>query len=66
MFGYICLYLHSDEKFEVRTNEGIYAAKLQALEHFRAKHPRRKIKPHEVTAYLAEKAGEPVTHTADF
>jgi len=37
-----------------------YEAQQLAAAHFRAK------KSYEVTVVLAEKAGEPITHTADF
>ncbi len=53
--GYIALY--GSQRHEIRTNAGLYAAKLLALAYF---HP-PKSKRHLVTVHLAEKAGDTVT-----
>ena len=52
MNGYIALYRGRKHELYADT---LFAAKQKAVEHFKAK------KPHEVTVYLAEKDGQPVT-----
>lgn len=61
--GFICFY--RDERFEVCADTRLQAQQ-KALAHFQQANPRRRLKPHEVTAHLAEKAGQPILHTPDF
>ena len=56
MNGYICFY--KGLRFEVHA-ESLYAAKLKAIAHFKPK----KNSEHLVSVHLAEKDGEPVTHS---
>ncbi len=57
MNGYICFW--KGKRVEVQANTSYEAQTLAALR-FKAK------RPYKVTVMLAEKAGEQVTHTADF
>jgi len=59
--GYICFY--KSERYEVYAETQL-AARDEALVYFQKKNPRRKIKPWEVSATIAEKAnGEPYIHS---
>jgi hypothetical protein len=65
MNGYICFCDRDSEQFEVYAEDRAQA-RVKALEYFRKKHQRRKIKDYEVSKHLAEKAGTPVVHMATF
>lgn len=61
MNGYICFY--RGERVEVHADTAL-KAKNKAQAEFQRKYPRRKIKASEVSAVLAERGGETVTHVA--
>lgn len=57
MNGYVCFY--RGKRAEVYANSS-FEAQQKAAAQFKAK------KAYEVSVVLAEKSGDPVTHTADF
>ena len=59
MFGYIAFY--NNRRHELPA-DSLFAAKQKAVAHFKVK-PKQ---AHMVSVMLAEKDGQPVTHTPDF
>jgi hypothetical protein len=59
MNGYVCFY--NRKRIEIYA-ESLYAAKLDAVKQFKP----RKSQEHMVSVVLAEVAGKPVVHHADF
>jgi hypothetical protein len=61
MNGYICFY--RGESIETRADSSL-EAQTKTAAWFQKKNPRRKVRGYEITVKLAEKDGQPITHTA--